>query len=108
MSKLFTELSKRLFHYFNSWQLTIAFIFLLMQLLMLLGIFASGYAGSPYINYWVLLGYGWFNTVYVWMTLSIYSKLADFLGVSVESLIGRICTEFILLVLSDQHTPFPP
>jgi hypothetical protein len=71
MSKLFTELSKRLFHYFNSWQLTIAFIFLLMQLLMLLGIFASGYAGSPYINYWVLLGYGWFNTVYVWMTLSI-------------------------------------
>lgn len=38
---------------------------------MLLGIFASGYAGSPYINYWILLGYGWFNTVYVWMTLLI-------------------------------------
>jgi hypothetical protein len=71
MAKLFTELSKKLFYYFNSWQLTIAFLFLSMQILMLLGIFASGYAGSPYINYWVLLGYGWFNTVYVWMTLSI-------------------------------------
>jgi hypothetical protein len=71
MSKPFTKLSKRLFHYFNSWQLTIAFILLSMQVLMLLGIFASGYAGSPYINYWVLLGYGWFNTVYVWLTLSI-------------------------------------
>jgi hypothetical protein len=71
MSKLFTELSKRLLHYFNSWQLTIAFVLLSMQVLMLLGIFASGYAGSPYINYWVLLGYGWFNTVYVWLTLSI-------------------------------------
>jgi hypothetical protein len=71
MSNFFTKLSKKLFYYFNSWQLTIAFIFLSMQILMLLGIFASGYAGSPYINYWVLLGYGWFNTVYVWMTLSI-------------------------------------
>jgi hypothetical protein len=71
MSKLFIELSKKLFYYFNSWQLTIAFVFLSMQILMLLGIFASGYAGSPYINYWVLLSYGWFNTVYVWMTLSI-------------------------------------
>jgi hypothetical protein len=71
MSKLFTELSKKLFYYFNSWQLTIAFVFLSMQVLMLSGIFASGYGGSPYINYWVLLGYGWFNTVYVWMTLSI-------------------------------------
>jgi hypothetical protein len=71
MSKLFAAVSKKLFYYFNSWQLTIAFVFLSMQVLMLLGIFASGYAGSPYINYWVLLGYGWFNTVYVWMTLSI-------------------------------------
>ncbi len=71
MSKLFTELGKKLFHYFNSWQLTIAFVFLSMQILMLFGIFASGYAGSPYLNYWVLLGYGWFNTVYVWMALSI-------------------------------------
>jgi hypothetical protein len=71
MSNLFTKLSKKLFHYFNSWQLTIAFVFLFMQILMLLGVFASGYAGSPYINYWILLGYGWFNTVYVWMTLSI-------------------------------------
>lgn len=71
MAKLFTEFSKKLFHYFNSWQLTIAFVFLSMQILMLFGVFASGYAGSPYINYWVLLGYGWFNTVYVWMTLLI-------------------------------------
>jgi hypothetical protein len=71
MSKLFMEFSKKLFYYFNSWQLTIAFIFLSMQVLMLLGVFASGYAGFPYINYWMLLGYGWFNTVYVWLTLSI-------------------------------------
>jgi hypothetical protein len=71
MSKLFIAVSKKLFHYFNSWRLTIAFMFLSMQVLMLLGVFASGYAGFPYINYWVLLGYGWFNTVYVWMTLSI-------------------------------------
>jgi hypothetical protein len=71
MSKLLIKLIKKLFYYFNSWQLTIAFVFLSMQILMLLGIFASGYAGSPYINYWVLLGYGWFNTVYVWLTLSI-------------------------------------
>lgn len=71
MSKLFMELNEKLFYYFNSWQLTIAFIFLSMQILMLVGILASGYAGFPYINYWVLLSYGWFNTVYVWITLSI-------------------------------------
>jgi hypothetical protein len=71
MSKILAGLSVKLFHYFRSWQLTIAFIFLSMQLLMLLGVFASGYAGSSYINYWMLLGYGWFNTVFVWMTLSI-------------------------------------
>jgi hypothetical protein len=71
MSKLFMELNKKVFYYFSSWQLTIAFVFLSMQILMLVGIFASGYAGFPYVNYWVLLGYGWFNTVYVWMTLSI-------------------------------------
>jgi hypothetical protein len=71
MLKILAEIGKKVFYYFNSWQLTIAFIFLSMQVLMLLGVFASGYAGSPYINYWVLLGYGWFNTVYVWMTLSI-------------------------------------
>jgi hypothetical protein len=71
MPHLFTNLRIKLFYYFNSWQLTIAFLFLSMQVLMLLGILASGYAGSPYINYWILLSYGWFNTVYVWMTLSI-------------------------------------
>jgi uncharacterized membrane protein len=71
MSKLSREFSEKLSYYFNSWQLVIAFIFLLMQVLMVLGIFASGYCGSPYINYWVLLAYGWFNTVFVWMTLSV-------------------------------------
>ena len=71
MPKLFAAVSKKLFYYFNSWQLTITFLLLSMQILMLLGVFASGYAGSPYINYWVLLGYGWFNTVYVWITISI-------------------------------------
>jgi hypothetical protein len=71
MSKLFPELRAKLFYYFHSWQLTIAFVFLSMQIVMLLGIFASGYGGSSYINYWILLGYGWFNTVLVWMTLSI-------------------------------------
>ena len=70
-SKLFAAVSKKVFYYFNNWPLTIAFIFLSMQILMLLGVFASGYAGSPYLNYWILLGYGWFNTVYVWITLSI-------------------------------------
>jgi hypothetical protein len=34
MSHLFTELSKKLSHYFNSWQLTVAFVFLSMQILM--------------------------------------------------------------------------
>jgi hypothetical protein len=102
MSKLFLELSKKLSHYFNSWQLTIAFVFLSMQVLMLLGIFASGYVGSPYINYWILLGYGWFNTVYVWMTLSIIavSLLIFWVFQSIRQLTKRNITfEAMLMIL---------
>jgi hypothetical protein len=55
--------------YFQKWQLTVGFVLLLFELLLLLLVSISGVCGVTYINYWMLLAYSWVNSVAIWVAI---------------------------------------
>jgi hypothetical protein len=55
--------------YFQKWQLTVGFVLLLFELLLLLIVSISGVCGVTHINYWMLLAYSWVNGTAIWVAI---------------------------------------
>jgi hypothetical protein len=61
--------------YFQKWQLTVGFVSLLFELLLLLIVSISGVCGVTHINYWMLLAYSWVNGAAIWVAIGAIAVL---------------------------------